>query len=263
MTARVSHNAPMLGPLMDIARARQSLPNALFDDQLITLTVKEPTLVVFTGDWHLGAPGTDYQQFEADIHHLAASKAVLGRQLFVLGMGDYIDGYLPAGTPRNPYQVLQPGEQRQAAYEAFKLLKPDVLIEGDHDLWHSQSMLEHSWVFDYAQEHGVKYAQWGTRLSIQTPETDRVQTWLVRHRYPGSRAQHPTGPHKKMVSELGPASLGALAHTHSFPGVNRAFARAGAARGASWPCSRGPTRTTTSTARSSPITRASTACRRW
>lgn len=214
---------PRLGALLDIARARQSLPNALFDDQHVTLHVTKPTAVVFIGDLHLGAPGTDYARLEADVHHLAAARALHKDQLYIIGMGDYIDGYLPSGTPRNPYQVLQPDEQRQAATEVFNFIKPDLLIEGDHDLWHSQNALQHSWLFEYARDHGVQYAQWGTRLHVTYANNPRTDPWLVRHRYSGSRSQHPTGPHKKMVSELGPATLGALAHTHSFPGFHRAY----------------------------------------
>lgn len=212
---------PRLGAYLDIARARQALPNALFDDHTTQLRVSKPTVIVFTGDWHLGAPGTDYARFEEDTHHLAAARAVLKDKLFIIGMGDFIDGYLPSGTPRNPYQVLDPSEQRQAAVEAFRLIQPDLYIEGDHDLWHSQQALQHSWLFDHTQAAGGFYAQWGTRLHLTTEAG--TQTWLVRHRYPGSRSQHPTGPHKKLVSELGPATLAALAHTHSYPGVHRAY----------------------------------------
>lgn len=207
---------------MNIAKARQSLPNALFDDSQVQLHVTQDTVVLFTGDWHLGAPGTDYARFEEDVHHIAAAKAVLKEQLFVIGMGDYIDGYLPTGTPRNPYQVLQPDEQRKAAMEAFRLIKPSIYIEGDHDLWHSQSPLEYSWLYDYTQRNGGFYAQWGTRIHV-TGEGWQHAPWLVRHRYSGSRSAHPTGPHKKLASELGPAKVAALAHTHSFPGVNRAW----------------------------------------
>lgn len=224
---REFRNEPRLSQYLNIAKARQSLPNALFDDMEVPLHVTKDTVVLFTGDWHLGAPGTNYGQFEEDIHHIAAAKAVLKEQLFVIGMGDFIDGYLPQGTPRNPYQVLQPDEQRKAAMEAFRLIKPSVYIEGDHDLWHSQNLLEYSWLHDWTQREGGYYAQWGFKLKVTGQHlngtTWKHDDWLIRHRYSGSRSAHPTGPHKKLVSELGPAKVAALAHTHSFPGINRAW----------------------------------------
>lgn len=212
-----------LDTYLAIAKSRQELPSALFDDGTAEFRILKPTLFVFTSDWHLGAVGTDYNQFEQDTDHLASARGVLKDQLRILANGDFIDGYLPQGTPKNPFQVLDPVEQRAAAIKAFELIQPDWYCEGDHDMWHSQTMIQHSWLYDHAKSVGRPYVQWGGKLEVRTEKG--TEKWLVRHRYPGSRAGHPTGPHKKLVSELGPARVAALAHTHSYPGVHKAWSQ--------------------------------------
>ena len=142
--------------LLGSAKARQGLPSALFETQAVHLDVMEPTGIVFTGDWHLGAQGMAYDRFERDLGQLAYAKRLLKDQLHIIVMGDLIDGYLPVGTPRNPTQLLSPREQRKAAVEALKLLQPTLVLEGDHDSWHSKQDIEHDWLYDACALSGWK-----------------------------------------------------------------------------------------------------------
>lgn len=215
---------PGINTYLDIARARQSLPSALFDTPVHTLKVEQPTLVVFHGDWHLGAAGTDYNQFEQDVGMLLYARKKLKRQLLLVGMGDYIDGYLPTGTPKNPYQVLSPKEQRDAVIQVMKELQYDIVIEGDHDEWHSHNYLEHSWLSELADQLGSSHMQWGGEIHFHL-ENRTTQRWLVRHRYKGSRTRDFLQPHKQMVNELGSpgTKVAALGHFHSYPGTYHTY----------------------------------------
>jgi hypothetical protein len=211
--------------LLTAARARQdAVPSALFDHAEVTLEISHPTIFVFWGDWHLGAEGTDYTAFETDLQALRFAKSFLQEQLQVIAMGDYIDGYLPSGTPKNPTQLLSPREQRAAAVDALKLVDPLVVLEGDHDGWHSKQDVEYAWLHEASMASGWNYAQWGTRITIQ-PEDGPERVILARHRFKGSRATDILRPHKNLHLELGPAEIVALAHVHSNPGVYRTMAK--------------------------------------
>lgn len=212
-----------LSTLLGSAQGRQQLPRALFDASVVPLDAKNGLLLVFWGDWHLGAQGTDYARFQDDVQKLATAKGFLGDRLAIIGMGDFIDGYLPSGTPKNPTQLLTPHEQRQATREVFELIQPSVLIEGDHDGWHTRQDVEFEWLFELAQDLKVPYAQWGTQLEVET-QHDSV-TVLARHRFKGSRATDAIKPQKNLHLELGPADVVALAHVHSNPGCFRVRAK--------------------------------------
>ena len=215
--------SPELKTLIATAKAKQALPNALNDDAHVIQTLTKPTLLVFWGDWHFGAQGMAYDQFEIDLSALQTAKHVLGEQIQVIGMGDYIDGYLPTGTPKNPTQLLSPGEQRQAAQEALKAVQPLVIIEGDHDMWHSKQDLEYNWLHEFAMREGFNYAQWGMKLELVLPGAKSF-TCLIRHRYKGSKASDNLKPQRNLHLNLGPADLVALGHFHSSPGVYKTHA---------------------------------------
>lgn len=210
--------------LLGSAKARQGLPSALFETQAVHLDVMEPTGIVFTGDWHLGAQGMAYDRFERDLGQLAYAKRLLKDQLHIIVMGDLIDGYLPVGTPRNPTQLLSPREQRKAAVEALKLLQPTLVLEGDHDSWHSKQDIEHDWLYDACALSGWNYSQWGSELRLHTNEHRPIRI-LARHRYNGARTNDHLKPHKNLHLEHGPADVVALAHFHSNPGVFTTFAK--------------------------------------
>lgn len=215
-----------LGGYLQTARLAQSKPTSLFDKAFSMLSIKEETLFVFTSDWHLGAMGTDYIQFENDIGVLYAAKALFGDRIQIIAMGDYIDGYLSQGTPQNNTQILSPKDQREAAKEALRLIKPFIVLEADHDMWHSRQEIQYDWLHEFALEENVNFAQWGTELHIQVPDLVEPLKWLIRHRAKGSKnGADSLKPQKNVYEELGPAQLVALGHFHSFPGVYRANAK--------------------------------------
>jgi hypothetical protein len=208
----------------DIAKLRQGIPNPLFDqpDYVKTISAGDSVCVVAFGDTHIGAEGTDYDALLSDIEQLRAAKTLLGESLVIVGMGDYIDGYLSQGTPRS-FQVLSPREQRAAAEDMLRHLRPSFVLEGDHDLWHSNNELGHAWLFDLCVAEGFQYSQWGGTMTFLTP--NGPIRGLVRHRYKGSVATDHLRPHKALHLDLGPADFTMLAHWHSHPGVYRTFSK--------------------------------------
>lgn len=211
--------------LMAAAKHRQTLPSPLFDVEQVPFHLRQDTLFVFWGDWHLGAEGTDYDEFEQDLAALTVAKYMLGDQLQVVAMGDYIDGYLPSGTPKNPTQLLSPREQRLSATRALEAIDPLLVIAGDHDEWHSKQSVEHDWLFEVASTNGFNFAQWGSEVRVILPRTQEDLTILARHRFKGSRGTDVLRPHKNAHMELGPADVVVLAHVHSNPGCYRTYSK--------------------------------------
>lgn len=205
--------------LLNIAKTRQKY-SRINDSRTLALTRQGPVYVVFTGDWHLGAPGTDYELFEKDLKVLAHAKQVLGENLVIVGMGDYVDGYTTKGPKLEHDQVLSPWEQRMAAKQALETLQPDLVLIGDHDFWLSGGEDGYNWLHDWSMENKVPYAEWGGELEIWTGEI--VWRILVRHRYKGGvNGLDHLKPHKNLFTEGGPAHAVVLAHFHTKAGVYR------------------------------------------
>ncbi len=205
--------------LLSVAKTRQKF-SRIHDSSLLSLVRESETVIVFTGDWHLGSPGTDYHRFEKDLEALVKAKKRLGSKLVVVGMGDYVDGYTSKSPKAEHDQVLSPWEQRLAAKQALELLKPDYILVGDHDFWMSGGEEGYNWLHDWAMERGVPFAEWGGEVEIWTGK--RVWRLLVRHRYKGSvgGTDH-LRPHKNLYTEAGPADAVVLAHFHARTGAYR------------------------------------------
>lgn len=212
---------PERDPLMHLrdAARRERLPSSvkgpvthLFEQG------DEPFAVVFTGDWHIGEAGTDHARLARDVELLASLKAEYGDRLRIVAMGDYIGGYMRSKTPANTHQILDPREQREAACEALRLIRPDLVIEGDHDGWHSRQDDQHEWLAEFCEDEGFAHVQWGATLEFLTGSgwTPRI---LARHRFDGSRRVNPDLPQINLHGQFGPADVVALAHVHSNPGV--------------------------------------------
>ena len=214
-----------LGTLLQAARHRQQIPSALYEFHTVHHQLSQPTAFVFWGDWHLGAQGTDYELFERDLRALAYAKSLLNDQLQVIGMGDYIDGYLPTGTPKNPVQMMSPREQRKAALQALRLVKPLLVLEGDHDEWHTRQDVEYAWLYEGTKHLDINYAQWGAEIQITLDGRYQPLKLLARHRFKGSRYTDVLKPHKNLHLEHGPAEIAVLAHVHSNPGVYKTHAK--------------------------------------
>lgn len=184
---------------------------------------ERPYLLTFWGDWHVGEAGTDHLRLRDDARVLAELRASIGGSSVLIGMGDYIGGYMRSKTPANNAQVLSPNDQRVAACELLKATRPELVIQGDHDEWHTRHDNEHEWLQDLCRDHALRYAQWGSQLEVVSGE-HRLSV-LARHRFPGSRGANPYLPQVNLHSTWGAADVVALAHVHSNPGVSKQRAR--------------------------------------
>lgn len=178
-----------------------------------------PIMLTFWGDWHIGEAGTDHIRLRDDAEILYRLRQEFGKNLTLIGMGDYIGGYMKSKTPSNNAQVLSPSDQRRAAKGIIEVTRPDIVIQGDHDEWHTRQDSEHEWLQEICEDEGLVYAQWGIGFKINTALKNLSPTVLARHRYKGSRTANPFMPQIKLQSEQGPADIVALAHYHSSPGI--------------------------------------------
>lgn len=211
--------APVHDPLSLLSEAaRRHRPGPVNAPVALSLPQQDsPYAVVFTGDWHIGETGTDHARLRRDTETIAALKGEYGDGVRVIAMGDYIGGYMRSKTPGNNDQILTPTEQREAACGALSLIRPDLVIQGDHDEWHTRQDDQHEWLHELCVAEGLNYAQWGASVAFESPSwTMRL---LARHRFAGSRAANPDLPHINLHTQWGAADLVALAHVHSNPGI--------------------------------------------
>lgn len=209
-----------LGMVEEAARRVEAYPPTESDIVRLSLPSDRQSVIILTGDWHLGEAGVDYRRFAKDAQAIAAGHEAYPGQLQVIGMGDFIGGFMKSGTPSSVAQILSPHEQRTAAIEAFDLLRPAVLIEADHDIWHKNQDDENDWVNDFCQDTGTPYAQWGVEASLETGRNWNPKL-LARHRMSGSRKANPWRPQLEVHRRYGPAEIVGCAHFHCLPGVQR------------------------------------------
>jgi hypothetical protein len=212
-------------PSLDEAIRRQVVAqefSPVLHQKNIRLTVPDSAyLSVFTSDWHIGEAGTNHELLLRDTHALAELKQEFGAKVRLILNGDYIGGYMSSKTPDNSDQILQPDEQRSAALELIDMLDYDLLVEADHDSWHTRDSSKNLWLSEYARRRNRPYALWGATLEYSGPVgSSRPPTRvLVHHRHPGSTKTNPRLPHINLHLAQGPADIVALAHIHSFPGA--------------------------------------------
>lgn len=205
--------------LLDEAHTR-ARRHAVRHNQTYRLDVPEtPYLITFWGDWHVGEAGTNHQLLKQDATLIAELKAQLGNSHVLIGMGDYIGGYMRSKTPSNNAQVLSPAEQREAAVSLLELTRPDLIIQGDHDEWHTRMDTEHEWLQELCAREELHYAQWGAGLELVGPDKQLTRV-LARHRFDGSRKSNPFTPQVNLHTQWGPADIVAVAHYHSNPGIS-------------------------------------------
>lgn len=173
----------------------------------------KPIAVVFTGDWHIGHMGTDHKRLKADLARWQDTE-----RLFVAGMGDYCNNFLPAGgTPRATHeQVIQQPFQGYVLRELMEHYLQNqllCLVTGNHDDW-TYNMTASDPVQALAADLRVPYMGHGGRLFIRLG----TQTYLgnVAHRFAGRSAITPTNDLRRMDDEAGGGDFDALAHTHKW-----------------------------------------------
>jgi hypothetical protein len=154
-----------------------------------------PVGVVFTGDWHLGAEGVDYDALDAFL-----LTALTTGGLYAVGMGDYIEGVSPFDKAKGTLFVdaySDPQAQVKSVSLRASVLKGRWLawLDGNHD----QMMARHVGFAAssvVAEELGAPHFGEGGG-TITAAIGDQIYTLAVRHHFGGKSANVP----RRMLDE--------------------------------------------------------------
>lgn len=95
--------------LKEIEKAKENLDTKQ-TCATITLEEDKPVLIAFSGDWHIGAQGLDYEQFDSDRKLIKETDGA-----YFIGMGDYIDNASPHHHKNTGENTINQDMQRKLA----------------------------------------------------------------------------------------------------------------------------------------------------
>jgi len=175
----------------------------------ITINDNKPIAIAHWGDWHIGARGIDYAQFDKDRELIKSAEG-----LYYIGMGDYKDNQnaLVHGNGTQE-EITTPGMQDKLVEYFIEDTKDKclALIRGCHDDWDKKNADK-----DFIQtlcEISNSVNMWhggGINIKLGT-ELYKIR---ARHKYLGSSQLNTTNSQRRLLDTFGECDIIALAHLH-------------------------------------------------
>ena len=166
-----------------------------------------PVAIAYCGDWHVGAYGCNYEQLEADIDLMGTT-----RGLYSIGMGDYIDNYLPSKVPTGMFEMtIPPKIQEKIALSLAQRMSPLAWIRGCHE----------DFLYTAAGRDFIQLAcdatgsinLWhGGKLTLKLSE--QTYTIHARHKTQGESGLNSTNAQRRLLDMHGIVDVVAIAHKH-------------------------------------------------
>ena len=184
----------------------------------VTLDEDKPIGLCFWGDWHIGGVGVDYAVFKQQLQTIAETDG-----LYVIGMGDYKDNYLPNIHPAAGLeQIIQPGMQDRVVLHYMSQIgsKTLALVRGCHDDW-DKKQGDKDFISTCCESAGKAINFWhGGTLTVNIGS--QSYKGHIRHKYKYESSINTTNAQRRMMEQFGPADFAALAHLHN-PEANERY----------------------------------------
>ena len=170
----------------------------------------KPIGVVKTGDWHVGAVGTDYNLLKEDIQKIKETDG-----LYAVGAGDYKDNYKP-GTPMAGMfeQIIQPGMQDMVVCSLMEELteKMLVLVRGCHDSWDKKTG-DTDFLETLCAITGAVNLWHGGEIKLTVGQQPYL--WRIRHKYKYTSSLNFENAMRRIMEVQGPSDVASEAHFHN------------------------------------------------
>ena len=166
------------------------------------------TMIVFTGDWHVGNSGTNHHQLICDLNLLKQYP-----QIKIVFMGDMIDNYIPGAPGGGSHDaVARVSDQKKIVEAISKGLKNQVVgvIQGCHEEW---SFKEDDFDFADWMANTLDTCYLGFGGLIHLVAGDNSYDIGVAHKFRGGYV-NPTSVGVNLYREIGPFDVGVTAHVH-------------------------------------------------
>lgn len=169
----------------------------------------KPIGIAFWGDWHLGAKGIDYEQFDKDVELIKNTDG-----LYVIGMGDYKDNGSALVHPSSTQETIaQTDLQDKIVQRIFERTaeRHIVTIRGCHDDWDKRNSNK-DFIQSLCDITNAVNLWHGGIINLTAGNTEhRIG---ARHKYKGESSLNTTNTQRTFVNEFGHCSIVGAAHKH-------------------------------------------------
>lgn len=170
----------------------------------------KPVGVAWWGDWHIGAVGTDYEQFEKDLEAIISTDG-----LYWIGAGDYKDNYITGTHPGGSFeQIIRPGMQDLVVQRYMERAsdKCIALVRGCHDDW-DKKQGDKDFISAMAETADAVNLWHGGEITLKVGGEPYI--WRVRHKYPYESSLNLENSMRRINEIQGPCDVAAVAHLHN------------------------------------------------
>lgn len=177
----------------------------------ITIDDNKPIAIAYSGDWHEGARGVDYELFDQDRDILRSTEG-----LYVVGMGDYKENQSPyIHADGVNQQTASPGLQDLLVINHVSELKNKwiAMVCGCHDYW-DKKIGDKDFITTLTSEDVGDCVNLWHGGGINLKLGDQTYKMWVRHKYLGESSLNTTNTHRRLIDAFGPADVVAVAHKH-------------------------------------------------
>lgn len=203
---------------IDIEQCYEALKE--LEDTLDTLDTKQtkttvnmgnkPIAIAFWGDWHIGARGIDYEQFDIDRKLINETEG-----LYFIGMGDYKDNQSALVHKATNESVISQGIQDVLVQNFFKEVgsKSIAIIRGCHDDW-DKKIGDKDFVQTLCEITNSVNLWHGGKVNINLG--NQQYKIYARHKYKNESSLNTTNAQRNMLNDAGLVDVAAIGHKH-FP----------------------------------------------
>lgn len=179
----------------------------------IRLDEDAPIGIAFTGDWHLGAKGADYELFK---RHMGIIEETDG--LYAIGLGDYKDNANAFVHKDSVTEVVIPPYAQEVFVKYFiRQITPLAIVRGCHDHWDHKTGNR-----DFIQELCDEVKEVNGKGAVNLWHGGSVNLLLggqeykvrCRHKYKNESGLNVINSLRRMEDSFGFADVQAVAHKH-------------------------------------------------
>ena len=170
----------------------------------------KPVAITWWSDWHIGAMGTDYEQFEKDLKVIEETDG-----LYFIGGGDYKDNYITGTHAGGGFeQAIQPGQQDLVVkhYMTKVADKCLALVRGCHDDW-DKKMGDKDFIQTLCDATDSINLWHGGDLYIKIGEQE--YHFKCRHKYKFESSLNTLNSMRRIMEVQGPCDVAMVAHLHN------------------------------------------------
>ena len=207
----LSYTEENVEEFIDAMRHMQRVKNKLNIKQVkacIRLNETKPFGIAYSGDWHIGADGSDYDLLDNDLRMIRDTEG-----LYMIGQGDYRENAIKH-QGSNFGEIIQPGMQDKIVVKYMTDLadKALALIQGCHDTWEA-TQTDRSLMETLCNVAQAVHLWHGGEITIKVEQEEYLLK--CRHKYRFQSSLNPENAMRRLMEVFGPCDVASEAHLHN------------------------------------------------